>query len=274
MNNFRGKTALVTGASSGIGEAFAFALAAQGANVILVARSEATLHRLATIVSAKHGVDAHVIVADLARADGVLKTIAEVGQRGLTIDVLVNNAGFGSYGRFETLDPAREREQVMLNVVAVAELTHAFLPAMVARGQGAVMNVASTAAFQPDPYMATYGATKAFVLSFTEALWAENRRTGVDVLAVCAGPTSTNFGTEEVFSGAMATPERVVADALRALARRRSSVVTGGLNNRMLTMVPRLLPRQLTARIVERTLRPKADPARRGSATTAERVKA
>jgi len=267
VNNYRNKWALITGASSGIGEAFAFALAERGANVVLVARSEAKLKHLAATLAARYGVAAQAIVADLTQAEGVSRTVEEVKQRGLNVDVLVNNAGFGSHGRFEVLDPVREREQVMLNVVAVAELTRAFLPTMLARGQGAILNVASTAAFQPDPYMATYGATKAFVLSFTEALWAENRRTGVDVLAVCAGPTTTNFGevvgTDDVFVGAMASPERVAREALQALARRRSLVVTGGLRNCLTTFLPRLLPRQTTLRIVERTLKPRADSAQK-----------
>lgn len=261
MYDFRGKTALVTGASSGIGEAFAAKLAERGANVVLVARSAAKLQGLADALTARYGVSAAVIAADLARADGVAATVREVQRLGLSVDLLVNNAGFGSHGRFETLEAGREREQVILNVVALAQLTRAFLPEMVARGAGAVLNVASTAAFQPDPYMATYGATKAFVLSFSEALWAENRRTGVNVLAVCAGPTATNFsavvGTDEVLVGRVARAERVAREALQALSRRRSVVVTGGLQNRLTTLLPRLLPRRTTARIVERILRPK-----------------
>ncbi len=281
--DYRGKTVLVTGASSGIGKAFAHAFAGRGANVILVARSEQKLRDLAAELSRVHGVAANVIVADLERENAAGGVKDGVNKLGLSVDVLVNNAGFGTHGRFEALEPEREHAQVMLNVVAVADLTHAFLPAMTARGHGAIINVASTAAFQPDPYMATYGATKAFVLSFSEALWAENRRTGVAVLALCAGATATNFtavvGTDDVVVGTSASAEGVVQEALRALARGRSSVITGSVYNRLLATLPRLLPRQTTARIVARVLRPRSQPTtERTSAgddkTTAERFNA
>lgn len=262
MVSYSGQTALITGASSGIGEAFVHALARRGAGVVLVARSEVKLRTLAAEVSSVYGVAAQVVVADLARENAAAKVVEELQERGLTIDLLVNNAGFGTYGYFEGLEPAREHEEVMLNVVAVADLTRALLPAMTARGRGALINVASTAAFQPVPYMATYGATKAFVLSFSEALSVETRRSGVRVLAVCAGATATNFtavvGTTEVAVGSLASAERVVEEALTALERGRTIVVTGGLQNRMLALLPRLLPRPITVGIVERLFRPRA----------------
>lgn len=272
--NYRGKTALITGASSGIGEAFARALAERGTNVILVARSETKLQNLAAEMSAKYGIRAEVIVSDLSQAEAVKALVGEVQARHLTVDMLVNNAGFATYGRFEALAPERERSELMLNVVAVTDLTHAFLPAMAARGDGAVINVASLTAFQPNPYMATYGATKAFVLSFTEALWAENRRTGVRVLALCPGRTTSNFdaaaGTEAGGgTSSFTSPERVVQEGLRALERGRSYVLTGGAGNRVLALVPRVLPRETTVQLAERLYRPKPPTSQRNAAEKA-----
>jgi short-subunit dehydrogenase len=260
MFAYQGKTALITGASSGIGKAFAQALATRGAHLILVARSQDKLQALAQTLSKAHGVSVEVIAADLS-AEGAAQTVYQtVQQRGLVVDMLINNAGFATHGRFETLAAARDHEEVMLNTTTVADMTHAFLPAMLDKGDGAVINVASTAAFQPVPYMAIYGATKAFVLSFSEALWAECRPRGVRVLALCPGATDTAFfgvvGTEEVTIGSKMTPERVVAIALRALERGRSYVITGR-NNTLLAQAPRLLPRQIVARLAERTMRPR-----------------
>ena len=263
MDDFRGKTAVITGASSGIGEAFARALAARGANVVLVARSKAKLDALAQELAGRHGVRAEVIAADLS-AGNAARVYAEAKARGLAIDVLVNNAGFGSYGPFETLDAGREREQIMLNVVALADLTRAAIPELLER-KGAVINVASTVAFQPIPYMAVYGATKAFVLSFSEALWAQYRNTGLRVLALCPGATDTSFfdvaNNRETTVGQVATPEEVVRVALRALGRRRSSVIPGLVNYLISGVLPRLLPRGVVARIVERMLRPRPEAA-------------
>lgn len=260
--DYRGKTALITGASSGIGEAFTHALTERGANVILVARSEAKLQGLAKKVSEKHGVVATVIAADLSQENAAAEVFSEVQKRGLSVDILVNNAGFATHGRFETLEPEREHAEMMLNVVTLTDLTHAFLPVMSARGEGAVINVASLTAFQPNPYMATYGATKAFVLSFTEALWAENRQTGIRILALCPGRTVSNFdavaGTEEGGgTSSFSPPEQVVKEGLRALEQGRSYVVTGGVGNRFLALLPKVLPRGTTLRIAERLYKPR-----------------
>jgi short-subunit dehydrogenase len=255
---YRGKTALITGASSGIGKTFAQALAERGAHLILVARSEGKLQELASALRKAHGVSIEVIAADLS-TEGASQTIYQaVRQRGQEVDILINNAGFATHGRFETLAAERDHEEVMLNTATVADMTHAFLPAMLEKGEGVVVNVASTAAFQPVPYMAIYGATKAFVLSFSEALWAECRPRGVSVMALCPGATDTAFfdvAGSEAAVGSKMTPERVVAIALRALEHRRSYVVTGR-TNALLAQVARLLPRQMVTRIAERTLRP------------------
>ncbi|MBV9690353.1 MAG: SDR family oxidoreductase [Ktedonobacteraceae bacterium] len=260
MFTYQGKTALITGASSGIGEAFVRALAGRGMHVMLVARSEEKLRALAAEMSGQHEVRAEVIAADLGQEQAVQLIQQEVERRGLTIDLLVNNAGFGTYGLFETISPEREHQEVMVNIAAMVALTHAFVPPMVARGQGAVINLSSVAGFQPLPYMAVYAATKAFVLSFSEALSVEYRRHGVRVLALCPGVTDTAFlkeaSAEPLIVAPKRTPEQAVATGLRALERGRS-VVIDGVGNAMLPQVVRLFPRALIAQIAGQVMRPR-----------------
>ncbi len=259
MTTYTGKTVLITGASSGIGATFARTLAAQGAHLILVARSEDKLRDLATSLASQYDIHAEVLPADLLRPEAGQELFAATQQLGLAVDLLINNAGFGTYGPFDSLDADREQQEIRLNVAAAVELTHRFLPPMLARGSGAIINVASTAAFQPTPYAAVYGASKAFLLSFSEALWAEYRRKGIRVLALCPGPTRTNFfnvaGTEDIGFGAVETPEHVVQVALRALERGRPSVISGRQNALRANAV-RLAPRALVARMGARLMRP------------------
>ncbi len=269
MFQYQGKTALITGASAGIGAAFARALAARGANVILVARSEDKLQALADELARAHGVRAEVVAADLARAGAARELYDEVDRRSLAVDLLVNNAGFGTSGRFETLAPERDGAEVALNVAAVVDLTHLFLPAMLAQGDGAVVNVASISAFMPGPYSAVYGATKAFVLSFSEALWAECCGRGVRVLALCPGATATEFfdvvGTDAAgVLGAKRAPAQVVETGLRALERNRSYAVDG-LANYLMVQAPRVVPRGIVARLVARVARPRQAAPRQGA---------
>ena len=255
---YQGKTALITGASAGIGAAFASELAARGMDIVLVARSEERLHALATDIMQHHGHRAEVITADLSNEQGVALVLQEVERRGLTIDLLVNNAGFGTHGYFETIAPERDQQEVMLNVAAVVALSHAFLPAMAARGDGAVINLASTASFQPVQYMPVYGASKAFVLSFSVALAEEYRHRGVRILALCPGATVTSFfevAGEEAAMGPKRTSEQVVATGLRALEQGRSVVVDGFINM-MLSHVSRVLSHSTMARITGHGLRP------------------
>jgi short-subunit dehydrogenase len=250
---------LITGASSGIGAAFARALAARGTHLILVARSETKLRDLAAVLAAQHAIRAEVFPCDLSRPEAGQQVFAAIQQRGLSVDLLINNAGFATYGAFDGLDAAREQQEILLNVAAVVDLTHRFLPAMLARGQGAIVNVASTSAFQPTPYMAVYGASKAFVLSFSEALWAEYRGKGIRVLALCPGPTSTDFftvvGTEDASFGVKESPEKVVQVALRALERGRPSVISGQ-KNWLQAHAVRLAPRALVVSMGARMMRP------------------
>jgi short-subunit dehydrogenase len=251
-------TTLITGASSGIGEVFARKLAARGRNVLLVARSEEKLITLCNELGRSNNIRAQYVALDLSKPESPARLYEEVEKRGLDIDMLINNAGFGSMGEFAKLDLARELNMIDLNIKSLVELTHRFLQPMIERKQGAIINVASTAAFQPVPFMATYAATKAFVLSFSEALWEENRSHGIKVMALCPGVTDTNF-----FEAARGhkpparvsqTPEDVVDTALRGLARGKSHVISGWTNFFM-TQSERLAPRSLITRVAGRMMR-------------------
>jgi short-subunit dehydrogenase len=247
------ETALVTGASSGIGEAFARQLAARGKDLILVARSKERLYALAEEVATRHGVQTHVIVADLARPLAAASTFEETQRLGWPVDLLVNNAGFAKVGRFVELPFDTQADMVRLNINCLMELTRFYLPAMRRRQRGGVINVASNAAFQPVPYMAVYAATKAFVLHFSEGLAEETRADGLRVLALCPGATATGFwavaGAFENRLDMMTPPDTVVAVALCAFER-GTSVVVPGLHYKLLAFAAsRLAPRWLVRRI-------------------------
>ena len=257
MNFYRNKTALVTGASSGIGAEFARALARKGCDLILVARREDKLRDLADQLIAKHRIKAEVIAHDLSDEWASRAIFDEVNQRGLSVDILINNAGFATQGDFETTDADLLHAQVMLNVTAVVDLTRAFLPAMIERKSGVIVNVASTAGFLPLPTQAVYGATKAFVLSWSEALWAENRARGVKVLALCPGATETEF-FERVGRDVAAfkdTPEFVVQTAMKALSRGDSTVVVGRANRFVAHVLPRILSRETLVLLAGRVMK-------------------
>ncbi|HMJ26759.1 MAG TPA: SDR family oxidoreductase [Pyrinomonadaceae bacterium] len=251
-------TTLITGASSGIGEVFARKLAARGHNLLLVARSEDKLITLCNELGRIKNTHAQYIAMDLSEPDAPLRLFAEAERRGLEIDFLINNAGFGSMGEFTQLDLERELGMIDLNVRSLVELTQRFLVPMRERKSGSIINVASTAGFQPVPYMATYAATKAFVLSFSEALWEENRPHGVKVMALCPGVTETNFfdaaKIQKPPARVVQTPEAVVETALRALARGKSSVISGW-SNFMMVESERLAPRTLVLRVAGMALR-------------------
>lgn len=265
MFAYRGRTALVTGASVGIGRQFARELASRGMSVILVARSGEQLEVLARELTETHGVQAHVIVADLREPSAVPQVTAAVAERGLRVDLLVNNAGVMTYGPFETVDPAADHGEIMVNVAALVGLTHAFLPGMLERQNGGVINVASIAGFQPIPYLAVYAATKAFVISFSVALWEECRDRNVCVMALCPGTTTTELfdraSAPEAAAGSPRTVQQVVATALRGLDGRKS-LVTDGLKNTLLTHGPRLIPRWFAAHCAGKAVRPRG--ARKG----------
>ena len=250
-------TALITGASGGIGEAFARQLAALGKDLVLVARSEEKLNALARELESQHAVRARVIVADLAQHDSASALHAETGHLGLDIELLVNNAGFAKAGAFSELPFDVQADMVRLNVNALTELTRQYLPAMRQRRRGGVINVASNAAFQPVPYIAVYGATKAYVLSFSEAIAEEVAADGVTVMALCPGATATGFhdtaGVWVQQLSSMPTPDEVVAAGLRAFERGRRSFLHGA-TNQLTAIASRLLPRRLVVHLTARVM--------------------
>jgi short-subunit dehydrogenase len=253
------QVALVTGASSGIGLELARLLARDGHDVVLVARTEAKLRELADELQQKWGVVGHVVVADLARPDAAAAIVVQLQRSAIDVDILVNNAGYGLAGPFASTDLRRELEMIQVNIVALTQLTKLLLPSMVARKRGRILNVASTAAFQPGPLMAVYYATKAYVLSFSEAIGDELRDSGVTVTALCPGPTSTGFADAAAMTESrlfklmrpMSSEAVAIAGYRAMLAGRR--VVIPGLKNKLLTQSVRVSPRRLVTTIV-RTL--------------------
>jgi hypothetical protein len=247
-------TALITGASSGLGEEFARQLARENYDLVLTARREDRLKAVAAEALKLGSSKVEVIASDLGQPDAATKLYQQVSARGIEIECLVNNAGFGTHGMFHKLPLERELEEINLNISALVSLTRLFLEGMVARRRGIIINVASTAAFQPVPYMATYGATKSFVLDFSAAVAYEVRSSGVTVMALCPGPTRTEFqdvaGVNEagVPSFAYMDAKTVVAQAL-ASAKRGKSVRINGIINSVMAQSTRFAPRSLVARI-------------------------
>jgi hypothetical protein len=250
MNDFQGQWGLITGASSGIGAEFARQFAERGMNLILAARREDRLQMLAEELSKAHSVQVEVIAVDLladGEPGGLLKRVEELGH---PVDLLINNAGFGLMSHVEETDAAEVRRMISLNVTALTALTYTVLPAMLERQSGAIVNIASLAAFQPVVYMPVYGATKSYVLHFSESLWAEARERNVLVMAVCPGFTKTEFfdvaGMQGWYTRFAQTTADVVATSINAIRRRRVSVVCGWLN-----WLTSLLPRFVSRRMIE-----------------------
>lgn len=259
------KTTLITGASGGIGEAFARRLAAQNHNLFLVARSGEKLQALCGELEIKHKINTQFFALDLTEPDADARLFARTSALDLEIEWLINNAGFGVYGDFATHDLAEELAMIDLNVRVLTALAHRYLQPMRARRSGAIINVASTAAFQPVPYMATYAATKSFVNSFSQALADENREFGVKILALCPGATETGFferagSVGKIPRHGFQSAETVVETALRALEAGKSSVISGW-NNRLIAHLANLAPDSLVARAIGNSLRKKADKA-------------
>jgi uncharacterized protein len=259
--HYQGGWAVVTGASSGLGRGLAARLADRGMSLVLTGRQEARLDEAAQQIRRDAPrVEVETVVADLSTRSGVSALLEHVGDR--PIEVLVNNAGFGSYGPFAEADPEREADEVAVDVSAVIALARAFLPGMLARGSGGILNVASAIAFQPAPYQAVYAASKAFVLSFSQALWAEARAAGVAVTALCPGPTRTGFvdalgadvGHTAIYRR-LAEPEPVIEAGLRGLDKGRA-VVIPGVRNKMIALSGRFVPREWLTRVSARLLRP------------------
>ncbi|NLW78257.1 MAG: SDR family oxidoreductase [Ruminococcaceae bacterium] len=252
-----GRTALITGASSGIGYELAKLFAQDGYDLILVARSEKRLNALKTALENQYDVQGTVIVQDLAKENAAQAVYDAVEAAGLTVDVLVNDAGFGDYGRYANTDWDKQQRMVHVNILALMQMTRLFLPQMLQRGRGGILNLASLAAFFPGPYMSVYYASKAFVLSFTEALSAELAGSGVTVTAVCPGPTTTGFeaasgpGTAKLFSALKnATAGEVALFAWHALLCGKPVAIYGGLN-RAFIFGARFAPRSAIRAVVK-----------------------
>ena len=251
------KTALITGASGGIGYELAQLFARDGYDCILVARSQAKLKELAARLEGEHRVKTLVIGKDLSRPSAVDEIFEEVTAASMPVDVLVNNAGFPVFGLFVETDLQVELEMLQVNVLALTALTKLFLKGMVERRAGRILNLASTAAFEPGPLMAVYYASKAYVLSFSEALANELRGTGVTVTALCPGPTRTGFQKRGIMEdsrlvqGHIADPGSVALAGYRGL-RAGKTIVIPGFSNKLIPWVVRVSPRGVVTRVVRR----------------------
>jgi len=248
------QTALITGASSGIGLAFTQVLAREKYNLILVARSEDKLNEIKQDLISKHDINAVVLSHDLTKTEEIQQLFEQIKQQNLTVDVLVNNAGYGDYGEFADSDWEKLQGMILLNVLALTHLSRLFLPNMIERGQGQILNVASTAAFQAGPMMGVYFATKAYVLSLSEAIAAETEGTGIQITALCPGPTQSNFGEVagmdkvpgmgNITNDKFPTAHEVAEYGYQCLQKGKV-VAVHGILNKFLTFTPRLMPRKL-----------------------------
>jgi uncharacterized protein len=253
------KASLITGASSGIGEAFARRLAEEKHDLVLVARSEDKLWELRDELMAEHKITAHYIAIDLTGFEADKQLFEETEKHGIEIDWLINNAGFGSMGDFAKLDLERELQMIDLNVSCLVSLTHRYLQKMRERKSGTIINVSSAAGFQPIPFFATYAATKAFVTSFSEAIAEENRPFGIHVMALCPGSTKTNFFKASNIDRALKvkgqqTAEEVVETALQGVTGGRTKIVSGWVNY-VGAMMGTLAPNALTTRLIAKATR-------------------
>ncbi|MCA1055509.1 SDR family oxidoreductase [Rossellomorea aquimaris] len=255
MNN---KTVLITGASSGIGLHFSHKFAQAGHDVVLVARSKDKLQALATELEGEYNVKAHVVPADLAKAGASKSLYEEVTAKGIGVDILINNAGFGLFGEFEQTELQKEVDMIQVNVTALTELSKYFGKDMVKRKTGQILNVASTAAFQPGPLMAVYYATKAYVLSLSEALANEWGEHGVSVMALCPGATKTGFSDaaeleqSKLFQSGVMSVEDVVDEAFKSMMEKKKVVIVPGMKNRLLAGSIRFMPRKMVTNIVRK----------------------
>ena len=258
MDNWRGKWALVTGASAGIGVALAEELAAGGAHLVLTARRKERLEELAKALSIKHKVKTEVFVADLTETSAPEKIFAFTKAKGIEIDLLINNAGFGQFGEFPSVETQRLLDMVQVNCSAVVHLTRLYLPEMVARRRGDVLILASTASFQAVPYISTYAATKAFDLLLAEGLAEEMKPHGIRVCALCPGSTESEFHAvagQEKFQRKSETAQKVARTGLKALAAGKSYVISG-LGNYLGAHGQRLVPRRFVTRVAAGMFKP------------------
>ncbi len=264
LEAYADRWALITGASSGIGAAFARKLAARGMHLILTARRQELMEELAEELDTRHGTKSEIIVADLSDPDEPARLFEEVRSRDVQVELLINNAGFGNVGIVDETDVDRMLQLIRLNISALTELTYRFLPGMLERGHGGIINVSSVAAFQPVAYMSVYAASKVFALHFSEALWAETNERGVTVTALCPGTTSTDFFDVAGVSGWLKkrrsqTPEQVVRAALKGLDKGRQYVVPGW-RDYLLSLGARLARRKMVVMQSKKFFRPSPKP--------------
>ncbi|MDT0615495.1 SDR family NAD(P)-dependent oxidoreductase [Streptomyces lancefieldiae] len=268
--DYRAQTVLLTGASSGIGAAFAEALAARGANLVLVARRAERLASMADTLRRTTGAEIEAIPADLSHPDAARDLHREVADRGLRVTSLINNAGAGSFALFPGTDPGQITAEIAVGALAPVQLTAAFLPQIRDAGNGFIINLSSVSAYFPSPRMAVYGATKAFMLSFTESLWTELRGTGLTAFAVAPGATATDFtagmgpDAAVLTAGKLRKPEDVVATALRHLERRNPGpTVIDGRFSQLGALIARFMSRRRNALMAARVFDPgRLSPAR------------
>lgn len=251
--NFENTTMLITGASSGIGKEFAKQLASKGSNLILTARTHSDLIDLAEELESEHtNIWIKTIPADLSELNGSRKLFEKINDLGLSVDYLINNAGFGKFCEFSGESFETYHKMLMLNINALVELTHLFLPTMINKNSGGVINVASIGSFQPLPYQTVYGASKAFVLSFSEALTGELLDTNIRVMALCPGTTESRFmenANADTSNMNLAPASKVVSSALTAYTKNRMYTVSGTINY-LVSLIPRLVSRKMTVKIV------------------------
>ncbi len=260
------KTVLITGASGGIGYELAKVFARNRYNLILVARSLDKLQRIQTELAQSDGIRVDIISQDLSQSESPVALFEQIQQQGLTVDVLVNNAGFGDYGPFAKSDWSRQKALLQLNMMSLTHLTRLFLPLMQQRGAGKILNVASTAAFQPGPFMAAYYASKSYVMSFTEALAYEVEGTGITVTVLCPGPTRgtdfqtrANLGDVDFFKQLKLPMAAEVAQFGYDALNRGQVLAIHGLFNRLLVFTNRLMPRRVVTQAVGQLQAPKQD---------------
>ena len=260
LDTYADRWALVTGASSGIGAEFARVLASRGMHLILTARREDRLKELAEELHTRHGTRTEIITHDLGQAGSSKKLFEEIVNKGVSIELLINNAGFGHVGTVEETEPDHMQQLIQLNIAAVTDLTFRFLPQMIKNGHGGIINVSSVAAFQPVAYMPVYSASKAFVLHFSEALWAECRDKGVTVMGLCPGTTETDFFNVAGVKGWLKkhrshSVDYVVKKALKALEKKRQYSIPG-LKNFLLSLGVRIARRKMVVMQSMRFFRP------------------
>lgn len=257
------KTALITGASKGIGKELAYIFAENGCNLVLVARSSDLLAQIKTEIENKHSVEVHILVKDLCDKKSILELYNEVKEKGIEIDYLVNNAGFGDYGAFADTPWEIYENMISLNVSALTQLTHLYINDWKDRKEGKILNIASTAAFQPGPMMAVYFATKAFVLNLSESVGREVKKDNITITALCPGPTNTNFGeiskmnaTQLVKNVKIANSRDVAELGYRSMMKGKATVIHG-LMNKLAPFAIRFIPRSWIAKLSEMVLRQK-----------------